>query len=105
MAILATLHVTSDRKDNGLLALLSSAHQAHHHHTRKAPDLVHQAAERASRDEGVLGVQAIADIAPGSSDRARLHLWFRAGLNEGCLGARLSTLWNNSELYGQWYDR
>jgi len=55
--------------------------------------------------EGALGVHAVADMAAGSSDEARLRMWVRAGLNEGCLGARLLALWLSRELYEQWYDR
>ena len=44
-------------------------------------------------------------MAAGSSDDARLRMWVRAGLNEGCLGARLLALRISQELYEQWYDR
>ena len=45
------------------------------------------------------------EMAAGSSDDARLRMWVRAGLNEGCLGARLLVLRMSRELYEQWYDR
>ena len=45
------------------------------------------------------------EMAAGSSDDARLRMWVRAGLNEGCLGARLLALRMSRELYDQWYDR
>ncbi len=44
-------------------------------------------------------------MAAGSSDEARLRMWVRAGLNEGCLGSRLLALRMSQELYEQWYDR
>lgn len=44
-------------------------------------------------------------MAAGSSDEAKLRMWVRAGLNEGCLGARLLALRMSWELYDQWYDR
>lgn len=64
-----------------------------------------KAAEAATIGAGMLGAQAIVEMARGADDEARLHMWLRAGLNEGCLGARLAALWKNRELYEQWYDR
>ena len=45
------------------------------------------------------------EMAAGSNDDARLRMWVRAGLNEGCLAARLLALRSSQELYAQWYDR
>lgn len=64
-----------------------------------------KAAEGVTTGAGMLGAQAIVEMARGADDEARLHMWLRAGLNEGCLGARLTALWKNQELYEQWYDR
>ncbi|KAL0027155.1 hypothetical protein WJX79_010685 [Trebouxia sp. C0005] len=64
-----------------------------------------QAAEGVTSSEGALGVRAVVEMAAGSSDEAKLRMWVRAGLNEGCLGARLLALRMSWELYDQWYDR
>lgn len=55
--------------------------------------------------EDTLGVQAIDAMSAGANDEASLHMWLRAGLNEGALAARLQAAHSNTELCGIWYDR
>ena len=51
-----------------------------------------------------LGVQAIAATSAGLSDTARLHMWLRAALNDGCLASHLQLLYSNRDLYTKWFD-